>query len=153
MIQYNKINHKVIKPHDFHIRISFFVHKNCIIKSNLCLMANKFSPKYHDLKIYEFIWWNISYLHSFTLCLLISLQETCVYAWHILASKPLHNGLSADNTKSSDFWYFKEILSFLHSGSFRHFFTICAFTFQYKTILDNTPEFLPLKSYLDCNSL
>ena len=98
-------------------------------------MANKFSPKYHDLKIYEFIWWNISYLHSFTLCLLISLQETCVYAWHILASKPLHNGLSADNTKSSDFWYFKEILSFLHSGSFRHFFTICAFTFQYKTIL------------------
>ena len=32
MIQYNKINHKVIKPHDYHIRISFFVHKNCIIK-------------------------------------------------------------------------------------------------------------------------
>ena len=82
------------------------------IQSNLSLMANKFSPKYHDLKIYEFIWWNISCLHSFTFCLLISLQETCVYAWHILASKPLHNGLSADNTKSSDFWYFKEILSF-----------------------------------------
>ena len=99
------------------------------IQSNLSLMANKFSPKYHDLKIYEFIWWNISCLHSFTFCLLISLQETCVYAWHILASKPLHNGLSADNTKSSDFWYFKEILSFLHSGSFRHFFTMYAFTF------------------------
>ena len=160
---------KVIKPHDYHFRISFVVHKiyywitklsngnyrlwfwshnillsmilghnytiHDAIQSNLCLIANKFSPKYHDLKIYEFIWWNISYLHSFIFCLLISLQETCVYAWHILASKPLHNGLSADNTKSSDFWYFKEILSFLHSGSFRHFFTMYAFTFQYKTIL------------------
>ena len=80
----------------------------------------------------------MEYFHTFVLSYFVSsylTKDVCV-CWQVLDSKPLHNGLSADNTKSSHFWCFKGTLSCLADGFFCYFFLYqqCIYNFNVKRI-------------------
>ena len=128
------------------------------IESNLCLMVNKFSQNimtwrfmslfdgiYHTFILLHFV---SSYLHRRR----VYMPDIFLRANRCIMDYPL----TIPNRQTFD--TSKKYLVFLHSASFTHFFTLNAFTFQYKTILSRYFHLQELelgvshfKEFLFCN--